>query len=274
MAPTSYLPSVAEDLALPVASGTIGMMMDGLRRAVTERDAEQARAATLAERDRLSRIVHDGTLQVLALVEREGRDLGPEGVRLAQLASAQEATLRRLLQDRTVDLRAPTAAPIEITALLEGHQGATVTVSSTTGEIVMDASASPRARPAVQELIVNVAKHAGPGAHAWLLVEQDGDEVVVWFRDDGVGMSEERGAARPGVRPHGHQRFGHRSAGGPRRLGTGDLARRSGRRMGAARAAVTRARRRCAGGSMRGQGVGHNEGHRSRDGHGRRPGHD
>ena len=192
VAPTWYLPSVAEDLALPVASGTIGMMMDGLRKAITERDIQRARAAALAERDRLSRIVHDGTLQVLALVEREGRDLGPEGARLARLASTQEAALRSLLQDRTVDVGALHTSPTEITAMLERHQRAGLTVSTTSGDIVMDARRARELDLAVQELITNVAKHAGPDARAWLLVEQDRDEVVVWFRDDGVGMSEEQ----------------------------------------------------------------------------------
>ena len=196
VAPTPYLPEVAEDLALPVASGTIGMMMDGLRRVVAERDAEQARAAALAERERLSRIVHDGALQVLALVEREGRVLGPAGARLARLASTQEAALRSVLQDRTLDVHT-TALPVELTAMIERHESDAVTVSASAGELYMDAHRARELDLAVQELVANVAKHAGPRAHAWVLVEQDGDEAVVWFRDDGVGMGEaELAAAR------------------------------------------------------------------------------
>lgn len=194
VAPTSYLPEVAEDLALPVASGTIGMMMDGLRRVIAERDAEQARAAALAERERLSRIVHDGALQVLALVEREGRTLGPDGARLARLASSQEAALRSVLQDRTVDAHL-TALPVELTAMLERHESDGVTVSASVAELYVDARRARELDLAVQELITNVAKHAGPGAHAWVLVEHDGPEAVVWFRDDGVGMGEAKVAA-------------------------------------------------------------------------------
>ena len=194
VSPTTYLPEVAEDLALPVASGTIGMMMDGLRRVIAERDAEQARAAALAERERLSRIVHDGALQVLALVEREGRMLGPGGARLARLASTQEAALRSVLQDRTVDAHL-TALPVELTAMLERHESDGVTVSASAGELYVDAHRARELDLAVQELIANVAKHAGPHAHAWVLVEQDGDEAVVWFRDDGVGMGEAQVAA-------------------------------------------------------------------------------
>ncbi|HEX2857456.1 MAG TPA: ATP-binding protein [Propionibacteriaceae bacterium] len=203
VAPTTYLPEVAEDLALPVASGTIGMMMDGLRRVIAERDAEQARAAALAERERLSRIVHDGALQVLALVEREGRLLGPEGARLARLASTQEAALRSVLQDRTVDAHL-TELPVELTAMLERHQSDGVTVSASAGDLYVDAHRARELDLAVQELIANVAKHAGPGAHAWMLVEQDGDDAVVWFRDDGVGMGQSqltaaREAGRMGI---------------------------------------------------------------------------
>ena len=39
-----------------------------------------------AERDRLARPIHDGVLQVLALVQREGSELGGSGAQLATLA--------------------------------------------------------------------------------------------------------------------------------------------------------------------------------------------
>jgi signal transduction histidine kinase len=40
----------------------------------------------------------------------------------------------------------------------------------------------------VAEALLNVAQHAGPGAHAWVLLEDLGDEVVISVRDDGAGI--------------------------------------------------------------------------------------
>ena len=31
-------------------------------------------------------------------------------------------------------------------------------------------------------------KHAGPGAKAWVLLDQEDSEVILWVRDNGVGM--------------------------------------------------------------------------------------
>ena len=38
----------------------------------------------------------------------------------------------------------------------------------------------------------NVRRHAGPDAHAWILVEDEPDEVIVTVRDDGPGIPEGR----------------------------------------------------------------------------------
>ena len=55
----------------------------------------------LEERERLSRQVHDGAIQVLALVSRRGREIGGETAELAELAGEQERALRRLVSSRT-----------------------------------------------------------------------------------------------------------------------------------------------------------------------------
>ncbi|OAP27069.1 nitrate/nitrite sensor protein NarQ [Amycolatopsis sp. M39] len=39
-----------------------------------------------------------------------------------------------------------------------------------------------------REALANVEKHAGPDAHAWVLLEDLGGEVVVSIRDDGPGI--------------------------------------------------------------------------------------
>ena len=181
-------------LAIAMSAGAIGGLVGLLRQTIAERDAEHARSAALAERDRLGRIVHDGTLQVLALVEREGKSLGPKGHRLALLASAQEAKLRTLLQDRTVDLPASSEPPkeLDIVTLLERHQSEVVTVSAMAGDLLMDADRARELNLAIAELIANVIKHAGRDANAWLLIEEEDGQAVISLRDNGVGMTAEQ----------------------------------------------------------------------------------
>uniref|UniRef100_UPI000B01E650 ATP-binding protein n=1 Tax=Streptomyces hirsutus TaxID=35620 RepID=UPI000B01E650 len=44
----------------------------------------------------------------------------------------------------------------------------------------------------------NVREHAGPDARAWILVEDEPDEVIVTVRDDGPGIPEGRLAQAEG----------------------------------------------------------------------------
>jgi signal transduction histidine kinase len=45
---------------------------------------------------------------------------------------------------------------------------------------------------AVASALDNVDKHAGPGARAWVLLEDDADGLTVSVRDDGAGFAPER----------------------------------------------------------------------------------
>ncbi|MGH8895388.1 MAG: ATP-binding protein, partial [Actinomycetes bacterium] len=45
---------------------------------------------------------------------------------------------------------------------------------------------------AVGAALANVAAHAGEAARAWVLLEDDGDDVVVSVRDDGRGFTPSR----------------------------------------------------------------------------------
>ncbi|MDT5358443.1 MAG: hypothetical protein QOC69_205, partial [Mycobacterium sp.] len=65
--------TIVIELAVGLA---IGMAAQTARRAHAELEEAARLAASLEERDRLSRQVHDGAIQVLALVARRGREIG------------------------------------------------------------------------------------------------------------------------------------------------------------------------------------------------------
>ena len=73
--------------------------------------APSGRAAAAAERARLARAVHDGVLQVLALVQRRGTELGGDLAELGRVAGEQEMRLRSLIrQQDSLTAPAPGAA--------------------------------------------------------------------------------------------------------------------------------------------------------------------
>ena len=67
-----------------------------------------------------------------------------------------------------------------------------MTVSTPATPVVLTAARARELAAAVGAALANVAAHAGDAARAWVLVEDDGDEVVVSVRDDGAGMTPGR----------------------------------------------------------------------------------
>jgi len=67
-----------------------------------------------------------------------------------------------------------------------------VTVSGPADPVRLPAVEAREVLAGVQAALHNVARHAGDGAHAWVLLEDDGAEVVVSVRDDGVGLDAGR----------------------------------------------------------------------------------
>jgi signal transduction histidine kinase len=197
LAPRAWLDFVCMML-VPTFAGLVAAELDKL---MTQRDRNQAVAAALAERERLNRIVHDGVLQVLAMVEREGDELGPKGQRLANLAGEQESKLRGLLQDKGIDLdglgldeppSAPEATMTDVVSLVARHESPSVSVSVMAGAVAMPTARAQELDAAISEVLSNVAKHAGAGAHAWVLLEEDDGELIVSLRDNGVGVTAEQ----------------------------------------------------------------------------------
>ncbi|MEZ5152816.1 MacS family sensor histidine kinase [Rhodococcus zopfii] len=157
------------------------------------RQLEQAvrMAAATEERDRLARQVHDGVLQVLALVQRRGNELGGPAAELARLAGEQEAALRMLIseQDTRVDCG---DEQVDLRALLRVRAGANVTVSAPADPVLLDRVRAAELAAAAATALENTALHAGPGAKAYVLLEDLGDEVILSIRDDGSGIPDGR----------------------------------------------------------------------------------
>ncbi|RMB59656.1 sensor histidine kinase [Tessaracoccus antarcticus] len=167
----------------------LGALISQFRMTLAEQERNRVRNASLAERERLARIVHDGALQVLALVEREGPSLGPRGMRLASLARESESQLRNLLQDREIGDDAPDSL-VDLAAALDKYQSARVTVSTMAGTVMLRRRVVDEVEATLLEALTNVERHAGPDASVWVLLDQESDdEVILWVRDNGTGMS-------------------------------------------------------------------------------------
>lgn len=181
---------VSSAVLLLVAAIVIGWVAEVSRTA----DRDRAEAAELrardAERRRLGRVVHDGVLQVLTQIAHRGPDLGPDGRLLATEAAQQEAALRALLASEGEPSSA-LAARRDLGAALSAFGGASVTVSVPATPILVEEPRAGETVAAVAAALDNVARHAA-GAHAWVLLDDDGTDVRVTIRDDGPGFAAGR----------------------------------------------------------------------------------
>jgi signal transduction histidine kinase len=156
--------------------------------------ASRIEAAT-RERERLARNIHDSVLQVLALVQRRGGEIGGEAVELGRLAGEQEVALRALVatdRDRErwgwLDDNKRAGPAADLRSLLRGVESTNVTVSAPGTPVMLPARAAHEVVAAVQAALDNVRNHVGDEARAWVLLEEEPDCVVVTVRDDGPGI--------------------------------------------------------------------------------------
>ncbi|OPF79127.1 sensor histidine kinase [Streptomyces antioxidans] len=209
-----------------VASVGIGYVIEVAR--ASERTLARAlriEAAT-RERERLARDIHDSVLQVLAMVQRRGAAIGGEAAELGRMAGEQEIALRTLVStglvsrprtgDGTETTVGPDAlpdalagadgppvppcapgersdgGPCDLRALLAPHAGSRVTFSEPGAPVLLPAGVAAELAAAVGAALDNVRVHAGEDAHAWILLEDEPDAVMVTVRDDGPGIPEGR----------------------------------------------------------------------------------
>ncbi|MET8101864.1 DUF5931 domain-containing protein [Streptomyces sp. NPDC005236] len=201
-----------------VASIAIGYVVEVAR--ASERTLARAleiEAAT-RERERLARDIHDGVLQVLAMVQRRGTALGGEAAELGRMAGEQEAALRTLVSGGLVPVSRVSedaalgavvravdepddedpAGPLDLRALLAPYTTARVTLSEPGAPVPLDPPAARELAAAVGAALDNVRRHVGADARAWILVEDEPDSVIVTVRDDGPGIPEGRLAQAEG----------------------------------------------------------------------------
>jgi signal transduction histidine kinase len=181
----SFNTDLACDAILLIGTGfVVGLAATAARRATEQlRRAARAEAAT-AERERLARSIHDSVVQVLARVRARSYQLEGEAGELARLAGEQEIALRSLFS----------ATPANAT----GEQdlaGAVQMLASPRVEVSVPATEVPLPACDVEELVAvarealaNTARHGGPEAKSWVLVEDLGEEVVLTIRDNGPGV--------------------------------------------------------------------------------------
>lgn len=181
---------------LVLAAAAVGAMATALCRLAEARAAAERLQAALEERARLARAVHDGVLQVLALVQRRSHE-HPDLADLGRLAAEQEASLRALVQydARSPQQRAAVATDL-VAALQEVAGGRSLSVPGR--PVLLPAPVVGEVAAAVAECLVNVRRHVGEDAPAWVLVEDLEDEVVVTVRDEGPGIAPHRLAEADG----------------------------------------------------------------------------
>jgi signal transduction histidine kinase len=172
-------PTVGSCVLLLLTGVVVGYVVALARQAETAYAEVVQREAAQAERERLSREVHDGVLQALALVARTSPD--PQ---LADLARGQESALRRLVAGPPVAVD----GDLDLRTLLP--TGADVQVALPAGPVLLPARGARELAAAVQACVDNVRRHAG--GTAWLLVEDEAGTVTVSVRDDGPGIAPGR----------------------------------------------------------------------------------
>jgi signal transduction histidine kinase len=209
---------------LVIGGPIVGFLCESLQQMAAERDEAERSAAIAAERARLARAVHDGVLQVLALVQRRGHELGGDAADLGRLAGEQERRLRALIRAQdAVPLDRPGTVDL-VAELARLERGGHVTVSTPGRPVELPTATAHELVAAVRACLDNVRAHVGEDAPAWVLLQAFPDRVELSVRDEGPGipagrLEEAEAQGRLGVLESIRGRIG--DLGGSARLQTG-----------------------------------------------------
>ena len=176
---------------LLIGGPIVGLMVDSLLRSAARTASAERAAAAAVERTAMARTVHDGVLQVLALVQRRAPELGHEGAELARLVGQQEQALRSLIRQQAAV--APTAGTVDLVGALtalERRPG--VSVATPPDAVVLPRAVAEGVVAVVAACLDNVVAHVAPDAPAWVLLEATPGWVHVSVRDEGPGIAPGR----------------------------------------------------------------------------------
>ena len=187
--------TISNIVILVLLGGCIGYCADLSRDGhVTLSEALRVQAE-VRERDRLARTVHDGVLQTLAYIHRRGVDMGGEARELGSMAADQERLLRALVSDVSSThgtggphLDAVVGREVDLRLLLHRYAGRAVNVIPPAEPVLMVHRVAEELAAAVGAALDNVRSHGGVDAQAWVLIEDQGKDVTVTIRDNGVGV--------------------------------------------------------------------------------------
>jgi signal transduction histidine kinase len=183
-------PNTINNIVLLLLIGAlIGYACDLAREGHAKLREALALEARVRERERLARTVHDGVLQTLAFINRRGAQLGGESAQLGGMAADQERLLRALVSGTSpADTEASMSGDVDLRQLLGRYAGGQVHLVAPADPVLVPPRVAGELVAAVGAALDNVRVHAGEQAQAWVLVEDDGDEVGLTVRDNGVGM--------------------------------------------------------------------------------------
>lgn len=178
---------------LLLLGGLFGVAVDLAREGQQRLEAVLVEQERLKERERLARAVHDGALQALAFIHRRGCEIGGESAELAELAAAQERSLRDLVSLAHPEQVARGHSDLRLA--LSGLERPGVTVSTPAAPLVVSRRVNDEVLAATRAALDNVTAHAGEDAAAWVLLEGARGTARVTIRDNGAGMDLDRLAA-------------------------------------------------------------------------------